>query len=105
LPWDRNFRTGAVQPDGAIATGRFPPTEALIGTNTVVSMQSGLYYGMIGMIDGIVERIAQQLGPDTKTVATGGQAELIIAGSKFLTHAEPDLTLEGLHLIWKRMQS
>jgi type III pantothenate kinase len=83
----------------------FRQPEALIGTNTVVSMQSGLYYGMIGMIDGIVERIAQQLGPDTKTVATGGQAELIIAGSKFLTHAEPDLTLEGLHLIWKRMQS
>jgi type III pantothenate kinase len=82
----------------------FRQPEALIGTNTVMSMQSGLYYGMIGMIDGIVERMAQQLGPDAKTVATGGQAELIMAGSKFLTHAEPDLTLEGLHLIWKRMQ-
>jgi pantothenate kinase type III len=57
------------------------------------------------MIDGIVERIAQQLGPGYEDVATGGQAELIIAGSKFLTHAEPDLTPEGLHRIWKRMQS
>jgi type III pantothenate kinase len=82
----------------------FRQPESLIGTNTVMSMQSGLYYGTIGMIDGIVERMAQHLGPDTKTVATGGQAELIIAGSKYLEHSDPDLTLEGLQLIWKRMR-
>jgi type III pantothenate kinase len=80
----------------------FREPESLIGSNTVGSMQSGLYYGVIGMIDGIVERMVQQLGSDTKTIATGGQAELIIAGSQHLKHADPDLTLEGLQLIWQR---
>ncbi|HYP05686.1 MAG TPA: type III pantothenate kinase [Bryobacteraceae bacterium] len=83
----------------------FREPEKLIGSNTVGSMQSGLYYGVIGMIDGIVERMKQQLGPDTKTIATGGHAELIISGSKHATHADPDLTLEGLRLIWQRAQS
>ena len=68
-------------------------------------MQSGLYYGVIGMIDGIVERMIEQLGPDTKTVATGGHSDLIIGGSKHLKYACPDLTLEGLQLIWQRTQS
>src|SRR3954452_2789076 len=49
----------------------------VIGTNTVASMQSGLYYGAIGAIDGIIERLIEELGPETKTVATGGQAGLI----------------------------
>lgn len=77
----------------------------VIGSNTVCSMQSGLYYGVIGMIDGILERLLERLGPQTTTVATGGQAELIIAGSKHLKQAAPDLTLEGLQLIWQRTQS
>jgi type III pantothenate kinase len=83
----------------------FREPDRLIGTNTVTSMQSGLYYGVISMIDGIVERMVQELGPECKTVATGGQAELIIAGSKHLRIANPDLTLEGLQLIWQRTQS
>ena len=83
----------------------FRAPDCLIGSNTVGSMQSGLYYGIIGMIDGIVERMLQQLGPNTKTVATGGQAELIIAGSKHLKYANPDLTLEGLQLIWQRTRN
>ena len=74
----------------------------LIGTNTVASMQSGLYYGLIAMIDGIVERMAAELGPGTRTVATGGQAELITRGSKWVKTADEDLTLEGLRLIWER---
>jgi type III pantothenate kinase len=77
----------------------------LIGTNTVSSMQSGLYYGVIGMIDGILERIIETLGPNTKTIATGGQSELIISGSKRVKSNNPDLTLEGLQLIWQRNQS
>ena len=59
------------------------PPEDVIGTNTVASMQSGLYYGAIGMIDGILERIIDKLGPETKTVATGGQAHLIVSGSRY----------------------
>ncbi len=74
----------------------------LIGTNTVASMQSGLYYGLIAMIDGIVERMAAELGPGTRTVATGGQSELITRGSKWVKTADEDLTLEGLRLIWER---
>jgi type III pantothenate kinase len=57
------------------------------------------------MIDGILERLKQQLGPETKTIATGGQSELIICGSRHVREANPDLTLEGLQLIWQRNRS
>ncbi|MCP5114576.1 MAG: type III pantothenate kinase [bacterium] len=80
----------------------FREPEKLIGTNTVGSMQSGLYYGAIEMIDGILERLVEQLGGETKTVATGGQAELIVRGSRHLREVNDDLTLEGLQLIWDR---
>lgn len=83
----------------------FKAPDKLIGANTVTSMQSGLYYGAIGMIDGIVERLKAELGDNTKTIATGGQSELIISGSKHLNLADPDLTLQGLQLIWQRNQS
>lgn len=83
----------------------FREPERVIGTNTVASMQSGLYYGVIGMIDGILERLKEQLGPETKTIATGGQSELIISGSRYVREANPDLTLEGLQLIWQRNRS
>jgi len=73
----------------------------LIGTNTEASIQAGLYYGTIAMIDGIVEQMVAELGPDTKTLATGGQASLITRGSKWVKIADEDLTLEGLRLIWE----
>ena len=57
----------------------FRPPKDVVGTNTVASMQSGLYYGAIGMIDGIIERIIAKLGPETKAIATGGQARMIVA--------------------------
>lgn len=74
----------------------------LIGTNTVASIQSGLYYGVIAMIDGILERLLAELGPATRCLATGGQAELVVRGSRYLKNADPDLTLRGLQLIWQR---
>ncbi len=88
-------------------TARLPLVEfrepgKLIGTNTVGSIQSGLYYGAIGMIDGIVERLVEELGPETQIVATGGQAGLITRGSRYLKDIDEDLTLEGLQLIWER---
>ncbi len=76
----------------------------LIGSNTVGSIQAGLYYGSIGMIDGILERLFAELGPETKTVATGGQAHLIVKGSRYLKVIDEDLTLKGLQLIWRRNQ-
>lgn len=80
----------------------FRSPEKLIGTNTAGSIQAGLYYGTVGMIDGILERLIAELGPGTRTVATGGQAPLIVEGSRYLREADENLTLEGLRLIWER---
>jgi type III pantothenate kinase len=75
---------------------------SIIGRNTVASMQSGLYYGALGAIDGIVERLIERLGPDTRVIATGGQAGMIAGGSRYIRHLDENLTLEGLRLIWDR---
>jgi type III pantothenate kinase len=80
----------------------FGAPKQVIGTNTVASMQSGLYYGAIGMIDGIVERIIAELGAGTKIIATGGQASMIVSGSRYLKIVDEHLTLEGLRMIWER---
>lgn len=74
----------------------------IIGTNTTDNIQIGLYYGFIGLVDGILERMIAELGPNTKTVATGGLAKLIAADSKFIQHTDEMLTLNGLRLIYER---
>ncbi len=77
------------------------PTE-LIGKNTAGAMQAGIYYGYVGLVDGILERLLAEM-PDVKTVvATGGQADLIASGSKFIRQVDPMLTLIGLKLIYDR---
>ncbi len=80
----------------------FREPEKLIGSNTVGSITSGLYYGFVGMIDGILERLRGELGGNLQSVATGGQGQLITRASRWVTRYEPDLTLEGLRFIWER---
>src|SRR5215208_665264 len=75
-----------------------PPT--VIGKTTVGGLQSGLVYGFAGQVDGIVGRIREELGVDAPTVATGGLADLIAPHARTLDRVDPDLTLEGLRIVW-----
>ena len=76
--------------------------QRIIGTNTVASMQSGLFYGAVGLVDGILDRLCDVLGKKTRVIATGGQAALVAGASKYKPPVDPALTLEGLRLIYER---
>jgi len=88
----------------------------VIGTNTVAHLQSGLYYGYIGLVDGILERMLNEMranetrshdsptseAPAPKIIATGGLARLVADDSKFIRTIDDMLTLDGLRLIYER---
>ena len=83
---------------------RKPP--AVVGRTTVTSMQSGLFFGYVAMVDGIVARIRGELkgGDRAMCIATGGMADILAAETKAIQRVEPDLTLQGLRIIWSRAQ-
>lgn len=81
-----------------------------IGTNTIAHLQSGLFYGYIGLVDGILERIIAEMGAcakgdagtPPKVVATGGLARMILGDSKYVTEIDDMLTLDGLRILYER---
>ncbi|MGA2388365.1 MAG: type III pantothenate kinase [Candidatus Sulfotelmatobacter sp.] len=88
-------------------TARLPRVEIrkparVIGTNTVGSLQSGLYYGYLGLVDGILERLLEEMGKQTKVIATGGLGSMIGTGSRYIEKVDDLLTLDGLRIIWER---
>jgi type III pantothenate kinase len=79
---------------------RRPPT--VIGSNTVVNMQSGLYFGYLGLVDGILARMKREVSGVKKVLATGGLASLLAQDSEFIEEVDNDLTLKGLKIIYDR---
>lgn len=73
-----------------------------IGKTTVEAMQSGILYGFAGQVDGVVRRIADELGEPRAVIATGGLAPLVIDECRTVTHHEPHLTLIGLRLVFEK---
>jgi type III pantothenate kinase len=76
--------------------------QAVIGRSTVPAMQSGVYWGYVGLVEGLVSRIKAEYGEKLKVVATGGLAPLFAEGTLMIEHIDPDLTLDGLRLLAAR---
>src|SRR5690625_3674455 len=74
----------------------------VIGQSTVEGMQSGVYYGYVSQVDGIVKKMKQQKGDASTVIATGGLASLIARDSETIQHVEPHLTLQGLYIIYQK---
>lgn len=102
---------GAIAPGARISsealftrTAKLPKVELsrparVIGKNTVESIQSGLYYGFIGMVEGILNNLFHELGGKVRVIATGGEGEIFFSAIKAIELYDPDLTLEGLRII------
>ena len=76
--------------------------QSVIGRSTVPAMQSGVYWGYIGLIEGLLTRIKAEFGAPMKVVATGGLAPLFSEGTTMIHHILPDLTLDGLRMLAER---
>ena len=75
---------------------------SVVGRNTVTAMQSGIFYGYVGLVDGILARLERELTGLRHVVATGGYAEMMAEASEHITDVDPWLTLAGLELIHER---
>ncbi len=114
---DGNYRGGAIAPGIASsvdALHRFAAklpkvdvvrTERVIGTATATAMQSGVFWGYIGLIEGLVGRIKAEYGAPMTVIATGGLAPMFSEATPVIDHTDGDLTLRGLLLIYRRNQT
>ena len=75
---------------------------SVVGKNTVEALQSGALYGFAGQVDGLVDRIVEEIGDVTAVIATGGLAPIVVPESQTITHHDPDLTLIGLRLVFEK---
>jgi type III pantothenate kinase len=110
---DGEYLGGAIAPGIGIAadalfqrTAKLPKVDlhrppSAIGRNTVQSLQSGLLFGYVGLVEGMVVRFRSELGPKMKVIGTGGQAEIIARETKVIEILAPWLTLEGLKIIYE----
>jgi len=108
-----DYLGGAIAPGIGIAsealfqrTAKLPKVElrrppAAIGRNTVHSLQSGLLFGYVGLVEGMVTRFCSELGPGTRVIGTGGLAEIIAKETKIISIVAPWLTLDGLRMIYE----
>jgi type III pantothenate kinase len=113
---DRHFEGGIIAPGINLsmralheAAAQLPRIEikrpdTVIGRDTVSAMQSGVFWGYIGLIDGLVTRIIQEDGRDFTVIGTGGVASLFEGASETIQHYDADLTIRGLFEIWKLNQ-
>ncbi len=111
---DGEFLGGAIAPGLGIAadalvrrTAKLPrvalePPPSPIGRNTVHAMQSGIIWGYVGLVEGLVARFREELGPEMKVIATGGLARAMARLTPVIEHVDPWLTLEGIRLIYER---
>jgi type III pantothenate kinase len=80
----------------------FAKPASAIGSSTESAMQSGLYYGYAGLVDGVLQRMIAELGAAPRVIATGGLAHHIAPASQFISEVDDTLTLEGLRLVYER---
>jgi type III pantothenate kinase len=76
--------------------------QKVIGSSTISAMQSGLYHGYVGLVDGVLRKMLEEIGGQVRVIATGGLAPLIATGSEFIELVDETLTLEGLRLVYER---
>lgn len=77
--------------------------QKVIGSATISAMQSGLYHGFVGLVDGVLRKMTEEMGNKPRVIATGGLASLIATGSEFIELVDDTLTLEGLRFVYKRI--